>query len=432
MLLRLNFLLPPRSDVRAWAARAMAALALAAPVPATAASAAGDDTFADLQRPGPVIRITGNQGYKTFTLMAWQDGTRIDARGAHWSSFSWGREFRHPTVNETTRNNYPIQLGADWVGAYPVRKDLYNDGRCPPPRPEKLYFIGGVIEGTQPLSATWKESKAANGGGITLNALDSVIDGMRIHNIHDPFVPLEGNNFTIKNCWVSYSRDDAIENDGFAAGLVDDCLFDDTYCFYSARNTAGGAGRTTTPIDPRTGRHHGERGAQAEAPGGGAKGRVRIQNSLIALGNHPGANSVAGDTGRPNDRGTAMIAGFGHFWKQGDSRNPAVDLINNVFYIPRPFPGCKPNRYDVMPKPAGKIEGNIVIWMGDGEYPFKHPGFKVLSGKEGQAYWDKAKADWIARHPKVPRVKGDPGYDPKKHGAAEPPPAELVRIANGE
>jgi hypothetical protein len=252
---------------------------------------------------------------------------------------------------------------------------------------------------------------------------------MRIHNIHDPFVPLEGNNFTIKNCWVSYPRDDAIENDGFAGGLVDDCLFDETYCFYSARNTAGGAGRANSPIDPETGKHAGERGPQPEAPGGGAKSRVIIQNSLIALGNQPGANSVTGDTKQDNGRGSAMIAGFGHFWKMGDVRNPTIDLINNVFYIPKPFEGCNPHRYDVMPDPAGKIEGNIVIWRGDGEYPFKHKGFKVLSGAEGQAYWDKVRADWIARHPKVPRVKGDPGYDPKEHGVAAQPPAELAQIA---
>ena len=144
-----------------------ALLALASPLRAASGE---DDTFADLQRPGRVVPVAGNHGYRTFTLMTWEDGTKIDARGAHWSSFSWGRDIRHPTVNDTTRSNYPIQLGADWVGAFPVRKDLYNDGRCPPPRPEKLYFIGGVLEGTQPISATWKESKAANGGG-SLTAL---------------------------------------------------------------------------------------------------------------------------------------------------------------------------------------------------------------------------------------------------------------------
>lgn len=391
-----------------------------------------DDTFADLARPGPVIRIEGNQGYRTYLLADWKEGTKIDARGARWASFGWGRDYRDPTVNDTTLNNYPVQLGADWRGAYPVRIDLYNDGRCPPPRPEKLYFIGGTIEGTQPLSATWIESKAAGGGGITFNALNAVIDGMRIHNIHDPFVPLEGNNFTIKNCWVSYTRDDAIENDGFAAGVVEDCLFDDSYGFYSGRNTAGGAGRTTTPIDPKTGKQKGSRGAQPEAPGGGAKSHVLFRHSLIALGNLPGANSVTGDTRRPNARGTAMVAGFGHMWKMGDSRNPTIDLIDNVFYIPKPFPGARSERYNVIPRPAGRIEGNVVIWMGDGEYPFKHPGFKVLYGKEGQKYWDKVRADWIARHPKVGRVKGDPGYDPKIHGEAEPPPPELLRLAHGQ
>lgn len=366
-----------------------------------------DDTYADLDKPGPVITIRGNQGYETYALMEWEDGTKIDARDAHWSSFGWGREIHDPKVNDTTRNGYPIQIGADWIGAYPIRRDLYNYGNCPDPRPTRLYLIGGVIEGTQPLGATWIQSKAANGGGITLNAMNSVIDGMRIHNIHDPFVPLQGNNFTIQNCWVSFSRDDAIENDGFAAGLVEDCLFEDTYCFYSARNTRPDSGK------------------QAEAPGGGRRSVVSFQNNLIGLGNLPGANSA----GKVAKDSNAYIPGFGHFWKQGDPRNPKIVLVNNMFFIPKPYPGCTPGRYDVMPQGLKHAEGNIVIWMGEGEYPFRHKGFKVLKGAEGMAYWEKARADWIARHPKVPRVKGDPGYDSEKHGAAEPPPPELTRIA---
>jgi hypothetical protein len=377
-----------------------------------------DDTYAALDRAtGPVIKIEGNQGYREFKLMTWEDGTIIDARGARWATFSWGVKSRHenPTPNLTTRNNYPIVLGADWGGkAWPHRIDLYNFGLCPAPQPNTLYWLGGVIEGTHPLDTTWHESKSANGAGITLNALNSTIDGMRIHNVHDPIVPLEGNNFTLRNSWISWSLDDAVENDGFAAGLIDDCLFDGFFVFYSARNTRPDSGR------------------QAEAPGGGKGSVVRIQNCLIGAGGPYGPGTTREDIAR----GDPASLSIGQFWKQSDrdangvDRNPTIELINNIFYIPRNFIGPRASRYDVMPRPAGRMEGNIIIWMGDGDYPFDYEGkgFTLLKGREGQEYWEKAKRDWIARHPKVPRVKGDPGYDPVIHGEVEPAPDGLPEL----
>lgn len=377
-----------------------------------------DDTYAALTAPpGPIIRIEGNQGYNDFKLMEWAEGTVIDARNARWATFSWGVTSRHenPTPNYTTQNNYPIVLGADWGGkAWPYRIDLYNFGNCPEPQPTSLYWMGGVIEGTNPLDSTWRESKAANGAGITLNALDSTIDGMRIHNVHDPIVPLEGNNFTIKNCWITWTHDDVIENDGFAAGLIDDCLFDEFFVFYSGRNTRPDSGE------------------QAEAPGGGKGSTVRIQNSLIRAGGPYGPSITREDLAG----GKMPSEGVGQFWKVNDrdangvDRNPTVDLINNVFFIPKEYEGARTSRCDVMPKPAGRIEGNIIIWMGDGDYPFDYEGkgFTILRGQEGLDYWETAKRDWIARHPKVPRVKGDPGYDAGIHGEAEPPPAELAKL----
>lgn len=363
------------------------------------------DLPALLIRSGPIIRIAGSQGYTGYKLMSWEDGTVIDARDAHWLSHMWGIDVRHPSVNETAKNNYPIQLGADWVGAYPVRVDLYNFGLCPPPVEASLYWLGGVIEGTAPLETTWSESKASNGGGITLNALNSTIDGVRMHNLHDPIVPLAGNNFTVRNCWISYTRDDAIENDGFAAGLIEDCLFDGTFVFYSARNTMANAGK------------------QCEAPGGGSDSVVRIHRNLIALQKLPGSfqSSRVTDTRTPGGVRVRDLPGWGQFWKQSDrdarghDRNPKIEIVGNIFYIPKPPAGMDKRYYDPMPHGCSKSEDNVVIWMGDGKFPFQHKGFKVLSGAEGQAYWDAAKSRWIDAHPQVARVTGDPGYDPSQH-----------------
>ncbi len=114
-------------------------------VPVDHSAGEGDDTFAGLARPGPVLQIRGNQGYEQLTLMSWENDLKIDARGAHWSSHSWGMAGRHPTVNDTALNNYPIQLGADWVGAYPVRYSHYNYGRCAPPQKTRISLLRGNL-----------------------------------------------------------------------------------------------------------------------------------------------------------------------------------------------------------------------------------------------------------------------------------------------
>lgn len=338
-----------------------------------------DDTFTGLRGVTPDIVIKGDQGYKTYTLVKWKAGTVIDAISAKWDSYMYCRN--RETCNQEAKNNYPIQIGADWNGAPPSRISLYDRGTCPPPGPQLLWY-GGVVNGTAPMGCTWHESKNSNGGGITLNALKSVVDGIRIHNTHDPIVPLEGGNFVYKNCWISYARDDAIENDAFANGLFEDCLFDGVYCFYSARN----------PRKPG-------RDPQAMAPTGGPNSVVKFHNCLIWLQNMP----------RPGWGGSN---GYGHVWKQSDSRGPKIELVNNIFYIEKPADGCASNRYDVTPQGLVKSEGNTVIFLGD-KYPFNPKGFKVINDNaEGKALWQKARQDWIERHPYVGRVDGDPPAKP--------------------
>jgi hypothetical protein len=344
-------------------------------------SESADDTYADLDRTGPLIRIEGNQGYSGYKLMEWEDGTIIDARKAAWKSYLYCTAPRDSTCNDSAKNPYPIQLGADWRGAYPVRLDLYNYGNCPPPQKTTIYWLGGIIEGTAPLNATWREIKASNGAGITLNALNSTIDGVRMYNLHDPILPLEGNNFVIKNCWISYARDDAIENDAFASGLIDDCLFDGCFVFYSARNPKKNSG------------------PQPVAPGGGAEGLVKIHHCLIRMQVQPG-----GDT-----RYDRSVMAYQNVWKENDQRQPRIELVKNIFLLEKPHPGVRKMKTNVVPGILTEAQGNIVIWLGEGDYPHPLPdGFEVLTGEKGLSYWQKAKHQWIQNHPKVPRLAGDP------------------------
>ncbi|MBD3290471.1 hypothetical protein GF337_16830 [candidate division KSB1 bacterium] len=69
----------------------------------------------------------------------------------------------------------------------------------------------------------------------------------------------------------------------------------------------------------------------------------------------------------------------------------------------------KPFKSNVVPGKLKHAEGNIVIWLGDGNYPHELPeGFTVMTGDEGRQFWERAKKDWIKRHPKVARLENDP------------------------
>lgn len=259
--------------------------------------------------------------------------------------------------------------------------DLYNYGLCPEPPAQKIYWLGGVIEGTAPLDISWGESKNNNGAGITLNAIGHVLDGIRMHNLHDPYVPLAGNDFTLTNSWITHSRDDAIENDAFAAGLIEDNYIEGFHFFYSCTNT-GGLRNGWTP--------------NAHAPGGGAGTTVRIENNLIAF---KALNSYKGTP-------------WGGLWKDWDrdpsaptgTRSPDIDFVNNVIYIPAGPTG----RCGLAPSHRGVIEGNIVVDMAG--CADETDGFRILRGEQGQAFWDERVTQWLEGHPKVARIASDPDY----------------------
>lgn len=47
-----------------------------------------------------------------------------------------------------------------------------------------------------------------------------------------------------------------------------------------------------------------------------------------------------------------------------------------------------------------------MVWLGDGEYPYHLD--ECFTVTKDRSVWERAKQDWIDRHPKVPRLPGDP------------------------
>jgi hypothetical protein len=298
--------------------------------------------------------------------MGWEPGTIFDFRGAVWRSFLQS--------GGDGRNCFPIMLGADWGKCRPDRIDLYSGKiRVPTPGPP-LCLVGGSVIGTQPLSATWKQVKGSGGRAVTVNARRARVKGMRIHNAEDAFIPFRSGHFVLQGNWVTYNRDDCIENDAFASGVIEDNLFDGCYVFYSAANKKV----QNAPI----------------APEGGSQGLVTIRKNLIRLQNMPGPYK------KPDD-----ASGFGRLFKTYDSRTPSLALHENIFLIEEPIDRGKIS-FNLHDANLESCSGNVIVWLGKGEYPSFHLKNCFTVTRDG-SIWKEARRHWIERHPGITRLVGD-------------------------
>lgn len=315
---------------------------------------------------GPVVEIEADQGDAEFEQLVWQADTLFDARGARWTSYLM--------PPPEARNCYPIEIGADWEGCPPERVDLYSDGRLSPDPGPSMCLSGGMVVGKQPASASWHDVKDSGGAAVTVNALGAVIEGMRIHNVEDAFVPLKSTDFTIRGNWVSYNRDDCIENDAFASGTIEDNLFDGCYTFYSAVNKGVPEG----PV----------------APGGGADAVVIIRDNLIWMENMPGPYK------KPRD-----ALGYAVGFKMWDERRTKLALHDNIFLIEEPIADGEFKLGEVASKVVSCAD-NTIIWLGEGDFPENLPEgcFRVIRDR---SVWERARRDWLAAHPEVARLPDD-------------------------
>ena len=61
--------------------------------------------------------------------------------------------------------------------------------------------------------------------------------------------------------------------------------------------------------------------------------------------------------------------------------------------------------------------GNVLVWLGEGEYPgpFHNDKFpNCWTVTTDRSVWERARQDWIDRHPAVARLPGDAQSDPSR------------------
>jgi hypothetical protein len=330
---------------------------------------------------GPVTLLDQDYGYSTTKIATWPDQARFDARGGRWTSLMNGYD-----ADGNRANTAPVQLGLDWGTNVDGRgrRDLWSAEYDTPPQEVPVCFSGGIILGTQPVDATWGETKRDGGGyAISINGKGAVVEAVRIHNHHDGFVPYRSDGFVLRDSWLSYIRDDCIENDGHAEGTVRGNLFDGCYVFYSGTN-----------------------GIPNAPTGAGADGTLLIEGNLIRMQNMPGPYA------RRNPLGDRSASGYGEVFKTRgrDGRVPKLVMRNNVLAFEKPAEGRKlQTRFNGPHVEIVDCANNTILWLGSGSFPGSLPDdweecFTIIGGSEAQERWDRLRMQWIDAHPDIPRL----------------------------
>ncbi len=279
-----------------------------------------------LDGTGPRLTITGTWS-TAFDDRSLLDGTRLDARAA--------------TFLPSPTNPYPVNLGGGSL----------------------VCLSGGAALGQYDRTLGWDEMHTMNNAGVRFENPDFTLENTRIDDVTDGIRPIAG-PFTIRGAWLSYVRDDCIENDHVQSGLVADSLFDGCYVGIS------------------------ERPSQAIIDSGydGRSGLLTIRNSLVRLEPMPGPRG-----GLPTDYGN------GQFFKWSNLATP-LELYDDVFMAEQ----VGESGADTMGVPDSLVDcaNNVMVWLGAGPYPAPLPAcFTVTSDR---SVWDAAVVAWKSRHGLAP------------------------------
>lgn len=287
--------------------------------------------------PLSTITLTGNHGYTPYKVTGLSAGTTIDAETASW--------IHDNNDGDGSSNAYPFQV-YDAPG---------------------VVLDGGTIDGNIDLTKEWRTVyNYGNSAAIrTEDTPNVVIRDWRITDTWDAVrVSWNSPNFLIEDVWVTNARDDAVENDRLQSGTIRDSLFDGVF---------GGIS-----VDP-----------SSSSPVDGHNNTVTLDGVLMRMksfmyeGEMTHSSMIKTDSATP---GTVT---------------PNLRFINTVFAIEDVEHRSYRSMADAWSNTV-ESKGNVFLNLSDTPLPSDYPkppaGWTILQGQAARDYWNKAKADWIARH----------------------------------
>ena len=220
--------------------------------------------------------------------------------------------------------------------------------------PRDLCVVGWTAIGQQSRTLSWRTMHDDVGGSaLRVYGSNYVVDGLRADNVEDGFDPRGGEGFELRNAWMSYIRDDCIEDDERLAGKVVDSLFDGCYTFFSEQEAGTVAGESLV-----------------------------FENVLARLAPLPAPRG----TEDPN------VLGHGSFFKKFDDGGRHQPVIrNSVFFLDGDcYSGCDDWA------PGTTAQNVVIVWSGPGQFPMSVlPGMTLTTDR---SVWDNAAAKWKTRH----------------------------------
>jgi hypothetical protein len=302
---------------------------------------------------------------------------------------------RGPVIPVTGRTTQPYEQGSPPPGATFDLSGWYSDvvGQSANhafmagdrTAPTDLCVLGGVVNGHIPLGSDWAATHDYGGYGFrTTSSGLAMVDGARVHNVEDGWKPRESSAtrdvsatypnvgvMSMRDVYMTGIRDDAIEDDEFMPGDIQDSLFDGIWCFLSEQNQTGGTPATIGSGEDRT---------------------IRITRDYVRL-----SVTNGGETG----------AGHWFKWQGRGSPNHTLVITDSVFAVDsRPRLG-----WSSLSIPAGTVwqGSNFILWLGaPGGYGGpRPPGVTFLEGQAAKDKWNQVRNGWLRAHGYGPRSVDD-------------------------
>jgi hypothetical protein len=226
-------------------------------------------------------------------------------------------------------------------------------------------IVGGYVVGQIPRDADWQTAKTNwDAAGIRLQGLGpQVCYDARITNMEDGFEPNPGttasgnttDTFLLDGAYMSWIRDDAVENDRVMNGVINDCLFDGVNRFLSEQADSTGTSNPTSV--------------------------VTVTNCLVHLVPMPNVKSKSG-----------LGYGGAFKWKTGAG---SVDVSDTIFLLDQPPIYAKP-------WPPGTYT-NVTVILGPNYVTSTVPSYLPASVTvtSDTTIWHSARQLWLATHPPI-------------------------------
>ena len=221
-------------------------------------------------------------------------------------------------------------------------------------------LAGGTIVGEVSLTLDWKDAYVNSAAVMARDVTDMTIQDWTISRAWDG-IRLSGNSddtFTIDNVWLTDIRDDGIENDFGQSGTVKDSLFDGVFVGISLASS--------------------ETGNQTDHV-------VTLDNVLIRMKSFLYQGEVTHQS----------------IFKTEAGKSPGLNIHDSVFAI-EDVNHHGTSRLEIAWDSVVSASNNYFLNLSDTplpkDYPMPPAGFTVLQGAAARAYWQSARADWIAVH----------------------------------